>query len=96
MAGVGFAMVNVCGGQTRDVRVHACVAVGGGVSVVRSFAAALKSWVDGPMGFWFVIFSIVGELEAFDRSSALIAYVADNVGDGIGFVAEVAVGGVGN
>ena len=48
------------------------------------------------IGIVVVVFGVVGELEAFDGGGALVADVADDVGDGVGLVPEVAVGGVGD
>lgn len=39
-------------------------------------------------------FSIVGELETLDRSSALLADVPDNVGDGVGLVLQMTIGNI--
>jgi len=37
---------------------------------------------------------VMGELKTFDSSSALLADVADDVGDGIGLVSQVTVGNI--
>lgn len=62
---------------------------------MRSVVRASEPRVDRAMGSRFV-FRVVGQLEAFDRCGALVADVADDVGDGVGLVAEVAVGDVGD
>lgn len=41
-----------------------------------------------------VVVGLLRELQALDGRRALLADVADDVGDGVGFVAEVAVGDV--
>ena len=43
-----------------------------------------------------LIFGVVSELQAFDGSGALVGDVADDIGDGVGFVAEVTVSDVGD
>ena len=106
VAGIGFAVVIVPGSEAGDVRVHARVAVRGRVSVAtRRFATnvvvvtitILQSRIDGAMAVdCFVVFGVVGELKAFDGSSALVADIADDVGNSVGLVAEMAVGGIGN
>lgn len=105
VAGIGFAVVIVPGSEAGDVRVHARVAVRGRVSVAtRRFATdialtvtILQSRINGAMAVdCFVVFRVVGELKAFDGSSALVADIADDVGNSVGLVAEMAIGGIGN
>ena len=68
-------------------------AVFGGVVVVVVVAVHHHQLVVSLAGE-FEIF--VGELKALDGGGALLADVADDVGDGVGFVAEVTVGHVGH
>lgn len=93
----GFAMAAVvvryvvAGAELADISVHTHVAVGLGVLVGHIGRAGLKFGLDSIAIF---ILSIVCEVETFDGSGALVADVADDVGNGISFVSKMTIGNV--
>ena len=85
-----FLVVIVRGAELADIGVHGDVTVGGGVLVVCRSGFVIEVRLD------VFVFGVVREMEPFDRCSALVADVADDVSDGIGLVAKMTVCDVGD